>query len=214
VAATPIDLDDDAAVVAALRRRDEAAFAALLDAWGPSMLRIATSRVPSRAIAEEVVSDTWLAVLEGIDRFEGRSSLKTWVFRILVNTAISRARKEVRSIPASSLGSDDEDAGPTIDPARFDGGGAWSVPPASWESIPEERLLGREARDVVDRAIAALPPRQAQVVTLRDVEGWDAAEVADALEVSEANQRVLLHRGRAKVRAALAAYLGDANEAA
>jgi len=218
VAAPPIDLEDDAAVVAALRRGDDAAFAALLDRYGPAMLRIASSRVPSRSIAEEVVADTWLAVLEGIDRFEGRSSLKTWIFRILVNTAITRARKEVRSVPASSLAGDDEDDGPTVDPRRFRGPhdqspGGWLTPPASWTAVPEERLLGQEARGVIADALRTLPSRQAQVVALRDIEGWDAAEVAHALDLSEANQRVLLHRGRAKVRAALAAYLGDENEA-
>ena len=201
-----IDLDDDAAVVAALRRGDEAAFAALIERYGPTMLRIATSRVPTRSIAEEVVADTWLAVLEGIGGFEGRSSLKTWIFRILVNTAITRARKEVRSVPVSSLASDEDDDGPAVEPSAFGPSGAWALPPAPW---PEERLLGREARDVIAHAIRELPPRQQQVVALRDVEGWDAAEVADALELSEANQRVLLHRGRAKVRAALDAYLAE-----
>jgi RNA polymerase sigma-70 factor (ECF subfamily) len=206
MAATPIDLDDDAAVVAALRRGDEAAFAALLERYGPSMLRVARSRVSSQAIAEEVVADAWLAVLEGIDRFEGRSSLKTWLFRILVNTAITRARKENRSIPVSSLASssDEDDGSPTVEPARFAADGSWAAPPVEW---PEERLLGKEAREVIETAIRELPPRQQQVVTLRDVEGWDAADVAELLDVSEANQRVLLHRGRAKVRAALDAYL-------
>jgi RNA polymerase sigma-70 factor, ECF subfamily len=205
MAAAPLDLDDDAAVVAALKRGDEAAFAALLERYGPTMLRIARSRVPNPAIAEDVVADTWLAVLEGIERFEGRSSLKTWIFRILVNTAITRGRKEVRSVPVSSLASDDEDgAGPTVEPSRFGADGAWAAMPAEW---PEERLLSREAGEVIEGAIRDLPPRQEQVVTLRDVEGWSAAEVAGLLELSEANQRVLLHRGRAKVRAALDAYL-------
>jgi RNA polymerase sigma-70 factor (ECF subfamily) len=205
VAATPIDLEDDAAVVSALKRGDEAVFAALVRRYEGSMLRIAASRVPSRSIAEEVVADTWLAVLEGIERFEGRSSLKTWIFRILVNTAITRARKEVRSVPVSSLASDDDETGPTVEPDRFAAGG-WNVPPTPW---PEERLIGLETRGVIDEALRSLPPRQQQVVSLRDVEGWSAAEVAESLGLSEANQRVLLHRGRAKVRAALAEYLTD-----
>jgi RNA polymerase sigma-70 factor (ECF subfamily) len=205
MAATPLDLDDDAAVVAALKRGDEAAFAALVERYGPSMLRVARSRVPTPAIAEDVVADAWLGVLEGIGRFEGRSSLKTWIFRILVNTAITRARKEIRSIPASSLPStDEEEHGPTVDPARFAADGSWGSPPAEW---PEDRLLAAETREVIEQAIRELPPRQQQVVTLRDVEGWGAPEVAELLDVSEANQRVLLHRGRAKVRAALDAYL-------
>src|SRR5262245_58481097 len=187
MAATLIDPDDDAAVVAALKRGDEAAFAALLVRYGPTMLRIAASRVPTRSIAEEVVADTWLAVFEGIDRFEGRSSLKTWIFRILVNTAITRARKENRSIPASSLpASDDEDHGPTVEPSRFASDGSWTAPPVEW---PEERLLGQEAREQIEQAIRELPARQQQVVTLRDVEGWSAADVAEALDLSEANQR-------------------------
>ena len=207
------DADDDAATVEALRRGDEAAFAALVTRYQAPMLRVATSHVPSRAIAEEVVQDTWLAVLRGIDRFEGRSSLKTWIFRILVNRAITRSQKERRSVPVSALADEGDEGGPAVDPSHFLDDdhprwpGHWAASPGDWSTVPEERLLGRETRAVIAEAIRALPPRQQQVVSLRDVEGWSAAEVADALELSEANQRVLLHRGRAKVREALAAYL-------
>jgi RNA polymerase sigma-70 factor (ECF subfamily) len=206
----------DAALLAALRSGDERAFTTLVERYQAPMLRLAAGHVPSRAIAEEVVQETWLAVLSGLDRFEGRASLKTWIFRILVNRAISRGRRERRSVPMSVF--EDDEGRPTVDAGRFLGDdhprwpGHWAVSPASWEAVPEDKLLGREARELVSAAIARLPARQQQVMVLRDVEGWDAAEVCDALELSEANQRVLLHRARAKVRKELAAYFGDPAE--
>lgn len=174
------------------------------------MVRVALGFVPSRAVAEEVAQDTWLAVIKGLPSFEGRSSLKTWIFTILVNQARTRGRREHRSVPFSSVGGDDGDAGPTVDPDRFlsDGQwvGHWSHPPTPFDTTGG-RLEDAETRAVVEQAVAALPANQQRVVWLRDVEGWTAAEVCDALELTEANQRVLLHRGRAKVRAALERHL-------
>ena len=175
------------------------------------MLRVALMYVSSRAVAEEVVQEAWLGVLRGIDSFEGRSSLKTWIFRILTNTAKTRGEREGRSIPFSALeGAGDE---PAVEPDRFQAEGRWTghwaAPPSSWSQSPESRLLGAETRQVVARAIAELPPAQATVITMRDVEGFSSEEVCNALDVSETNQRVLLHRARSKVRRALEDYLGD-----
>ncbi|TML60777.1 MAG: sigma-70 family RNA polymerase sigma factor [Actinobacteria bacterium] len=167
------------------------------------MLRVARMYVSSRAVAEEVVQEAWVAVLDGIGRFEGRSSLKTWIFRILTNIAKTRGQREGRSIPFSSLVSDDE---ASVDPDRFAENGQWSSPPRSWG--PEERLLGGETRAVVEAAIAELPPNQAIVISMRDVGGFTAEEACNALDISETNQRVLLHRARSKVRQALEDYLG------
>jgi RNA polymerase sigma-70 factor (ECF subfamily) len=203
-----------------LRRGDEQAFMELVDRWGPSLLRVALLFVPTRAIAEEVVQETWLAVYSGIDRFEGRSSLKTWLFRILTNRAKTRAVREARSIPFSSLAPAEAAADePSVDPGRFlpafhPDYGAWASPPRSWADTPEQRLLGAETQRVISEAIEKLPPVQRAVITLRDVEGYDSAEVREALELSEGNQRVLLHRARSKVRAALDAYLGASERAA
>jgi RNA polymerase sigma-70 factor, ECF subfamily len=174
-------------------------------------LRVAMMYVSSRAVAEEVVQETWLGVLKGVDRFEGRSSLKTWLFRILVNTAKTRGEREGRSIPfsASIAAGPDE---PTVEPGRFfppghEQAGGWSLGPTRWET-PEERLLAGESRDVILRTIESLPPAQREVITMRDVEGWPSNEVCNALEITETNQRVLLHRARSKVRAALERYFG------
>jgi RNA polymerase sigma-70 factor, ECF subfamily len=207
-------------LVERLRAGDEQAFMELVERYGPSLLRVALLFVSTRAVAEEVVQETWLAVYSGIDRFEGRSSLKTWLFRILTNRAKTRAVREARSVPFSSLapaeaGSDE----PSVDPARFlppfhPNWGAWASPPRSWADTPEQRLLGAETQRVIREAIETLPPVQRAVITLRDVEGYDSAEVREALELSEGNQRVLLHRARSKVRAALDAYLGEAERAA
>jgi RNA polymerase sigma-70 factor, ECF subfamily len=204
---------DEAQLVEALRRGDEAAFAALVERYHASLARLAATFVRSGAVAEEVVQETWLSVLRGIDRFEGRSSLKTWVFRILVNTAKTRAVREGRVVPFSSLADDAEPGGPAVDSDRFLGPhhpewpGHWDAPPASWENVPESRLLGREALDLVARAIEELPDAQRQVITLRDVQGFPADEVCSLLELSEGNQRVLLHRARSRVRAVLEEYL-------
>jgi RNA polymerase sigma-70 factor (ECF subfamily) len=206
---------DEALLVAALRRGDEQAFVELIERLGPVMLRIAAGYVRSRAIAEEVVQETWVSVLRGVDRFEGRSSLKTWIFRILINRAKTRAEREGRCLPFSSLASDDEGWAGAVAPERFehpDYPGHWSQPPADWRTIPEGRLLGRETVERFKHALADLPPRQQQVLALRDVEGWDADEVCAALDLSEGNQRVLLHRARAKVRSAMEGYLDELAE--
>jgi RNA polymerase sigma-70 factor (ECF subfamily) len=199
----------DARLVEGLRMGDEAAFLELMREYGAGMLRVALMYVSSRAVAEEVVQEAWLGVLKGIGRFEGRSSLKTWLFRIVANTAKTRGVRESRSIPFSALG---EDAGdkPTVDPDRFLGSGErfpghWAVPPRAW--APESQLLSQEAMDVIDREIDRLPPAQRAVITMRDVQGFTAEEVCNALDLTETNQRVLLHRARAKVRGALEEYM-------
>ncbi len=197
---------DDLRTVAAILAGDERAFEELVDMYNASLLRVAQGYVRPRSAAEEVVQDTWLGVVRGLPAFEGRSSLRTWIFRILVNQAITRGVRESRSVPFSSLG-DDEAA---VDPERFLPSGAWASPPRPLDGIPEDVLLSAEARARVLEAIAALPPQQRQVITLRDVEGWSSAEVRDALDLSESNQRVLLHRARSKVRARLEDYLGEA----
>jgi RNA polymerase sigma-70 factor (ECF subfamily) len=199
---------EDAQLVDGLRARDEAAFAALIRMYGAGMLRVARMYVSSRAVAEEVVQEAWVAVLNGIDRFEGRSSLKTWLFRIVANTAKTRGVREARSAPFSSF-VDDEN---TVSPERFLGAdhrfpGHWAVPPASWAGIPEDRLLATETMDVIRRVIELLPPSQRAVLELRDIEGLSADEVCNALDLTETNGRVLLHRARTKVRAALEEYL-------
>jgi RNA polymerase sigma-70 factor (ECF subfamily) len=202
--ATPRPPDEDAELLRALRTGDEGAFAALVDRYGPSLLRVAMLFVPSRAVAEEVVQETWLAVLTGLERFEGRSSLKTWLFRILTNKAKTRGQREGRTLPFSSLAPDGDDDGTAVDVDRFARGGAWAAPP---RGVPEERLLAAEARARIEAAIADLPSNQRAVITLRDVEGLSAEEACNVLGVSETNQRVLLHRARAKVRAAFEEYL-------
>jgi len=199
--------DEDAPLLDALRAGDERAFAALVDKYGPSLLRLAQLYVSSRAVAEEVVQETWLAVLTGIERFEGRSSLKTWLFRILTNKAKTRGQREGRTLPFSSLASDGDEDQTAVAVERFARGGAWATPP---RGVPEERLLAGETRARVEQAISALPPNQRAVITLRDVEGLSAEEACNVLGLSETNQRVLLHRARAKVRTALERYLEDA----
>ena len=200
------------AIVAALREGDERAFAMLVDEYGPAMLRVALMYVATRAVAEDVVQEAWLGVIKGIGRFEGRSSLRTWIFRILANVAKTRGEGEGRTIPFSSVpGGDDEDGGPSVDPDRFLASGRWvghwASPPSRWSELPEERLVAGETVAVVERAIAALPEMQRTVITLRDVEGWGSDEVCAVLDLSEANQRVILHRARSKARRALEAYL-------
>ncbi|MEO7296127.1 MAG: sigma-70 family RNA polymerase sigma factor [Candidatus Limnocylindria bacterium] len=204
---------DDEAVVMALRAGDERAFVDLVQRYQRPLFRLAQAYVPSQAVAEEVVQDTWIAVVKGIDRFEGRSSLRTWVFRILTYQAKSRGERERRSIPLSAFqsaaGGPDE---PAFDSSRFRPPGDarwpghWADPPADWGSDAEARLLGRETQEVIASALETLPPAQRLVMTLRDVEGWDSDEVCAALEISPGNQRVLLHRARSKVRASLERY--------
>jgi RNA polymerase sigma-70 factor (ECF subfamily) len=202
---------DDATLVAALRARDESAFMELIDTYGPSLRRFTLNFVRTPATADDVVQETWIAVLRGIDRFEGRSSLKTWLFRIAANTAKTRAVREGRTVPFSSLATDDDE--PAVDPDRFLGSdhprwpGHWASSPSDWADQPEERLLSVETRDVIQATIDELPDNQRLVITLRDLEGFPSEEVAELLDVSEGNQRVLLHRARSRVRAALERYL-------
>ena len=181
--------------------------------WSPSMMRVARMYVPTAAVADDVVQETWLAVLQGLDRFEERSSLRTWVFSILVNRARTRGERERRSVPFSSVTPDSDE--PAVDPERFQGDaerypGGWKESPQPWEGDPEERLLAGEVRALILDAIEQLPPNQRAVITLRDIEGLSSEEARNVLDVSETNQRVLLHRARSKVRRALEAYLGEA----
>jgi RNA polymerase sigma-70 factor (ECF subfamily) len=202
---------EDLALVERLRAGDEMAFGMLIRRYQPQMLRVARMYVSSQAVAEEVVQEAWLGILQGLDRFEGRSSLRTWMFRILTNIAKTRGQREGRSVPFSSLAGDDADA-PAVDGSRFRGAhdqwpGGWISFPEDWRGIPDEQLLSAEVRSLIGAAIAELPPMQAEVIRLRDVAGWGSAEVCNALDISETNQRVLLHRARSKVRRALEDYL-------
>jgi RNA polymerase sigma-70 factor (ECF subfamily) len=206
-------LQDDVALVARLRAGDEATFMALVERLQPAMLRIARMYVSTQAVAEEVVQDAWIGVLRGLESFEGRSSLRTWIFRILTNIAKTRGQREGRSVPFASLAGDDLGA-PAVDPGRFDtpagdARGHWSTLPDDWSGVPEERLLAHETLETVGVAIDTLPPMQAEVIRLRDALGWTSEEVRNALDLSETNQRVLLHRARAKVRGALERYLSS-----
>ena len=197
----------DEELVARLRGGDEAAFAGLVDKYHVTMKRVASGYLGGAPTAvEEVVQETWMAVLKSLERFEGRSSLKTWIFRILANRAITRAKRERRSIPMSAMGPLDESDQPAIDPSRFDENGMWTTPPPSWGTDPDRALMDSEIRSRVDAAVAELPERQRTVITLRDLEGWSSEDVRNVLEISETNQRVLLHRARSKVRAALERY--------
>ena len=197
---------DEGELVAALRAGDEAAFARIVDDWSRPMLVLARGFVSTGASAEEVVQDTWLAVIRGVDRFEGRSSLRTWVYRILVNTAKRRGVREHRTLPWSSVAG--EDAGPSLDPALFQDG-AWRAAPNAWpaEAAVEGSALAGEIRRELRAVLDALPERQRIVLTLRDVLGHTSDEVCRMLEISQANQRVLLHRARTAARAGLATYL-------
>lgn len=198
-----------------LRGGDEAAFVSLIDSYHTPMLRLAMTFVVRPMAAEEVVQETWMAVLEGLPRFEGRSSLKTWIFRILTNRAKTRAVREGRSMPFAAFAdehiADDE---PAVEPDRFrppgeKWAGGWVAFPAPWEGLPEERLLSQETRSCLEKAIEALPANQREIITLRDIEGWSSEETCSFLGISEGNQRVLLHRARSKVRGALERYLTE-----
>jgi RNA polymerase sigma-70 factor (ECF subfamily) len=203
---------DDAALVERLRARDEEAFRELVRRYQATLLNVVRPFVPSRAVAEEVVQETWLGVFQGIDRFEGRSSFKTWLVRIAMNRAKTRGARESRSVPESSLVGPDDDSGPTVPLERFAGPahrGHWAAPIETWAVDPDAHVSNRETIAVVDETINALPLHQREVVTLRDKQGWSAGEVCDVLGISEINQRVLLHRARAKVRAAVEAHLAE-----
>ena len=205
--------EQDAALVAALRRGDADAFATLVDRHSPAMIRVAMAYVPSRAAAEEAVQETWIAVMRGIDAFEGRSSLKTWIFRILTNVAMRAGARERRSVPFAALAEAENTGEPSVDPDRFLPAdhalfpGHWAIMPTSWPT-PEEGLLAGETREVIAAAIAKLPAAQRTVIALRDVEGWSSEEVREALEISAGNQRILLHRARNRVRTAIEDYYG------
>jgi RNA polymerase sigma-70 factor (ECF subfamily) len=194
-------MDVDATLVQRLRGGEEQAFADLVGRYHSSMLRLALSFVSSPAVAEEVVQDTWLAVLRGLARFEERSSLRTWLFTILVNRARTTGVREARSFPVA-------DAGPAVDASRFGPSGAWAVPPEHWIEEAENRVDAAKLSELLRTGLQGLPPRQREVVLLRDVEGLSGAEVCEVLAISEANQRVLLHRGRSKLRQALESELG------
>jgi RNA polymerase sigma-70 factor (ECF subfamily) len=207
---------DEAALVQALRSGNEAAFAALLDRHHTALVRLAMVYVHDRAVAEEVAQETWLGVLHGLGQFEARSSLKTWIFHILINRAKTRAVRESRHIPFSAVWNPElEPAEPAVAPERFLPADHpqwpfhWATPPRSWGNSPEERLVARETVSQIREAIATLPPSQREVITLRDIEGWTSEEVCNLLGVTETNQRVLLHRARSKVRRALERYLDD-----
>ena len=207
-AAPPID-DPDAELLARLRLGDEAAFLELVDRYGPVMMRIALTYVRVPSVAEEVVQDAWIGALRSLGRFEGRSTLRTWLLRILANRARTRGAREARCVPFSALADDDE---PSVAPERFQGPdgrfpGGWVSFPTDWSTLPEERVLARETMRHVDAAIRELPQRQQEVIVLRDVQGWSADEVCAALELTATNQRVLLHRARSRVRAALERHL-------
>jgi RNA polymerase sigma-70 factor (ECF subfamily) len=196
-----------------LQAGDEAAFEQLVERYHATLLRVARLYVSSQTVAEEVAQETWLGVLKGIERFEGRSSLKTWLFRILTNIAKTRGVREGRSVPFSALTADDEAA--SVDPDRFHPADReraprhWAIPPAIWSAEPDERLLARETRALILKTIDTLPPNQRAAIVLRDIEGFSSAEVRNELGVAETNQRVLLHRARSKVRQALEDYLGE-----
>ena len=210
--AAPEPRDDETELVASLRAGDEAVFESLIDLHHGSLLRLAMVYTRTRAVAEEIVQDTWLGVLKGIHRFEGRSSLKTWIFRILLNRARTVAKRESRTIPFSALFDPGEPGEPAVDPSRFTPDdhpepGGWATYPSIWGENPEQRLLMKETLDFIARAIEALPDAQREVITLRDVEACTASEVCDLLAISEGNQRVILHRARSKVRQALEDHL-------
>ncbi len=209
-------LDHDLRVLDALRRGDQGAFEQLIDTYQASMIRVALLYVSARALAEEAVQDTWIGVLKGLPRFEGRSSLKTWIFSILMNRAKTIAQREGRYQPI--VWEDDDGAEPAVSPSRFQGmDGAypdhWTTMdmPESWDAIPEEVLLNRETRRYIQAAIDALAENQRIVITLRDVEMLTSDEVCNVLGITETNQRVLLHRARSKVRQALESYLSESN---
>ena len=206
---------DELQLVEALRGGDEAAFVTLIDRYQGPLVRLAQVYVGDRAVAEEVVQETWLGVLRGLDRFEGRSSLKTWIFRILTNRAKTRGEREGRTVPFSALSLELDPSEPSVGPERFlppdhpRWPGHWSSPLKSWGDDPVARLLSGETLGYVETALNALPQSQRTVIALRDVEGWASDEVCSLLGISETNQRVLLHRARSKVRMALEQHLSE-----
>ena len=205
----------EADLIDRLRGGDEATFVRLVNAYSASLRRLALAFVPIDSVAEEVVQETWLAVVTGIARFEGRSTVKTWIFKILANRAKTRALREKRTINFSELDDTFERDEPAVDPARFlppshpTWPGHWASPLDSWSASAEDAVVGRETMRILQRELDRLPPAQRIVVALRDVQGWPAAEVCEVLGLSEANQRVLLHRGRSRLRGVLERYFKD-----
>ena len=199
----PLSPDPDAELLTRLRAGDEQAFVVLVQQYRESMLQLAAGYVPSRAVAEEVVQDTWLGVLRGLDNFEERASMRTWLFRILVNRARTAGVRERRSV---AIG----DIEPAVDQGRFDAAGQWVEPPERWLDQVDDRLAAEQMAGRIRLAIADLPARQREVVTLRDIEGMSSEEVCGVLEITEINQRVLLHRGRSRIRLLLEAEFGRA----
>lgn len=207
---------EDASLLTRLKQGDETAFMLLVERYQASMLRVAAVYVQERTLAEEVVQDTWIGVLRGLHNFEGRSSLKTWIFSILINRAKTHAQREDRYVTAGDLISDDDadSDSPTVDPSRFWGAGApdpgyWITYPNNWEQVPEDQLLSDEVRRIIQMAINTLPSMQQQVITLRDIEDLDAEQTCAMLGITDSNQRVLLHRARAAVRQAVERYLDE-----
>jgi RNA polymerase sigma-70 factor (ECF subfamily) len=208
---TSAGASDESALLAQLREGDERAFESLVETYHGRMMAVARTYVNTRAVAEEVVQETWIAVLRGLDGFEGRSSLKTWILRILANVAMTRGGREARSVPFSSLAPLDE-LEPAVAPERFRPpgevlAGGWYQVPNDWSSLPETQLLGRESLDVAKHAMGDLPPSQRRVIAMRDIAGYSPEETCEALEISDGNQRVLLHRARSHVRAALERHI-------
>lgn len=208
-------VEDERDLVRRLREGDEEAFAGLVTDLAPALLRLAALHVSSRAVAEEVVQDTWLAVISGVDNFEGRSTLRTWIFRILLNRARTTGTREHRTLPFSAAWGDDHSA--AVPPDRFHSrrspglAGSWAAPPVPWDEQPEDKVAATEVRRCIEDAVAELPIRQREVVTARDLLGLEAGEVCALFELSGGNQRVLLHRGRSHVRAALERHFGGAS---
>jgi RNA polymerase sigma-70 factor (ECF subfamily) len=193
-------MDDDDAFLERLRAGDEGAFRALVERHDGALRRLARTFVHTPSAADDVVQETWLGVIHGLSAFEGRSSLRTWIFRILVNRARTRAVRDARNVPFSGL---EHDEGPAVEPAAFGADGRWTSAPARLECDPETSLLSAELREHLLRAVDELSPAQRAVITLRDLVGVSGEEVCELLELSEVNQRVLLHRARSRVRAAL-----------
>lgn len=201
---------DDQEVVAALRAGDRTAFQELVEALNPALTRTARTYV-SDAIADEVVQETWMSVIRSIDTFEGRSALKTWIYRIMLNKVRTVASREAKIVPFTSLGPRSGGDAPSVDPDRLNHGdlgqGYWPEAPPRWDDLPAERFQNNEVSAMIATAISELPPTQREVVSLRDVEGWTSSEVCNALGISSVNERVLLHRGRAALRHTLEEHL-------
>ena len=215
VPTTTHQTSDDSELIAALKRGDEAAFVSLVERYQRPLLRLAVVYCGSADVAEEIVQDAWLGVIQGIDRFEERASFKTWLFHILVNRARTRAKRERRGVSFSSLSGEAKAPGePAVPPERFRGPddkwpNNWALPPQAWGGASDARLLADETLDLVKRAIDQLSSAQQQVITLRDVEGWTAEDVCNVLAISETNERVLLHRARSHLRATLESHFND-----